>query len=347
MKPIFLIALLLLLSTACLPTPTPVAVPVSDALPTVFVTWTPKPTRTPIPPSTRRPTATDAATRKPDICPQPTRTEFAKDPAIATFWAPFSDCRWYGNDENLSPSGDWYICGSGSGFEVMHRDGTSWSFSPRQDYGIEYYGDFRLIHWTRDEKFLYFAVINPLGGPGPITANAEALFRMDLTDGKITTILGSIDVDAMEGFYTVSISPTSRRLAYSHSPYYRDIPPPTKLHIVDLQSDKEIILPVEARYNIIGRFAWSNDGLLLAYTLYNTSFEGYCDYSYSIRLLDLKDLTVITFVKDVMVEQCQGPPEEFNIQGEFDRVITLEKNGETWQYDIDTQRLRLISTPEP
>jgi hypothetical protein len=346
MKRKILIAFLLLLLTACASTQTPVANG-SNILPTMVATWTPKPTRTPVPLPTRRPSSTATETKTPRVRLWPTQTEIADDPVLATLWAPFKTCHVYRNKEKFSPSANWYICGDGYGFEVMHRDGTSWSFSPKEDYGIEYYGDIRLIHWTRDEKFLYFAVMNPLDGPGPITINAEALFRMELADGKITTILGSLDYDAIEGFYSLSISPTSRRLVYSKSPFYRDVPHPKSLHIVDLQSGEETVLPIEARYNTIGRFVWSNDGLLLAYKLYNTSFEGYCEYSYSIRLLDLTDFTSITIVKDVIVEHCQQPPDEFNIQDEFDNAINLEKNGEIWQYDINAQRLRLISTPEP
>ena len=346
MKRKILIAFLLPLLAACASTQTPVANG-SNIPPTIVVTWTPKPTRTPVPPPTQRPSSTATETITPRVRLWPTHTEIADDSVSATLWAPFKTCHIYRNKEKLSPSANWYICGDGIGFEVMHRDGTSWSFSPEQDYGVEYYGDIRFIHWTQDEKFLYFAVMNPLDGPGPITVNAEALFRMELADGKITTILGSLDLDTMEGFYTLSISPTSRRLVYSKSPFYRDVPLPKMLHIVDLQSGEETTLPIEARYNTIGRFVWSNDGLLLAYKLYNMSFEGYCEYAYSIRLLDLTDFTSITFVKDVIVEQCQQPPDEFNIQGGFDNVINLEKDGEIWQYDIVDQRLKLVATETP
>mgnify|MGYP001201277513 CR=1 FL=1 len=348
MKRIILIFLLSFISlTAC--SPTPVATIESDVQPTLFVTWTPKPTQTPIPPPTRRPSQTPTETITPIVPLWPTHTESVDDPASATLWAPFAACRDQ-NENKLSPSGNWYICGDGYGFEVINRDGTSWLFSPQQLYGLEYYGDIRLIHWTRDEKFLYFAVMNSLDGPGPITVNAEALFRMELADGKITTILGGLDFDPfdpMEGFYTVSISPTSRRLVYSKSPFSRDVPPPKMLHIVDLQSGEETILPIEARYKTIGEFVWSNDGLLLAYKLYNMSFEDYCQYAYSIRLLDLTDFTSITFVKDVIVEQCQQTPSEFNMQGGFDNVINLEKDGEIWQYDIVDQKLKLVATETP
>ena len=143
------------------------------------------------------------------------------------------------------------------------------------------------------------------------------------------------------------ISPTSRRLVYSKSPFSRDVPPPKKLHIVDLQGGEETILPIEARYKTIGEFAWSNDGLRLAYKLYNMSFEDDCQYAYSIRLLDLTDFTSITFVKDVIVEQCQQTPSEFNMQGGFDNVINLEKDGEIWQYDIVDQKLKLVATETP
>jgi hypothetical protein len=353
---IFYLAILIgFMLSACKPAPYSQAtdVPQKSQRP---ATWTPHPTRTPIPPPTRRPTRTAEAPASPTstLTPEqfttlPTLTVNPQTAATETAQAPFQACRYdtYFDAKRRSPQGDWYVCGDGGKFEVVNRNGLAWDFSSETELGIEYYGDFRLIHWTQDQKFLYLAVMNPVDGPGPLTANAEALLRMNLSNGKVTVMLGKIDADASnDDFYAVSISPTSRRLVYSNGYIYRAAPASKKLHIVDLQSGEEKILPIDPEYNQIGNFVWSNDGLKLAFTLYATP-EDYCQYSYSIRLLDLTTLDATTFIKNIAIDQCGEVPYEYNVVSILDNSVMLEKNGEIWKYELLTQRLSLQATITP
>jgi len=322
---IFLISMLVACAniSGSVPTATPAA--------TYPATWTPRPTITPYPAPTRRPTPGKII---------PTVTSDVTEAAQATLRASFGGCD-PSDASKLSPKKDWYICGSGNDFAVTNRDGTAWTFSAQKEFGVEYNGDFRLLHWTTDEKFLYFSVMNPMDGIAPLTINAEALFRMDLSSGAVATVLGSIKADPQtQKFYTVSISPTSRRLAYAGG-YPQDA-----LHLVDLQNSDEKVIPIEPEYTQIGGFTWSEDGIWLAYKLYTaTSDAG--KYFYSVRLLNLADYSAITFVKNMTVGQSAETSLEFRIVSVSAKQVVLEKDKEIWSYDVERQNLKVVGTQTP
>jgi WD40 repeat protein len=294
-------------------------------------TWTPRPTVTAYPAPTRRPTPGKII---------PTMTANATEAAHATLRASFGSCD--PNDgSKLSPKKDWYLCGSGHDFAAVNKNGTTWKFSVQKEFGIEYHGDFSFLYWTADEKFLYFAVQNPVEGGAPLATNAEALFRMDLTSGAFTTTLGGIAADPQnQKLYTVSISPTSRRLAYAGG-YTQG-----ELHLIDLQNSDEKVIPLEPEYTQIGGFAWSEDGMWLAFKLY-TERSGSSKYFYSIRLLNLADYSAITFVKNMTAGQSTETSVEFNIVSVSAKQVVLEKDKEIWSYDVEQQNLKVDGTQTP
>ena len=294
-------------------------------------TWTPRPTVTAYPAPTRRPTLGKII---------PPTTPDVTEAAHATLQASFGGCD--PSDANkLSPKKDWYICGSGHDFAVTNKDGTAWRFSAQKEFGVEYHGDFSLLHWTTDEKFLYFAIQNQIEGNTPLATNAEALFRMDLSSGTVKTVLGSIAANPQnQNFYTVSISPTSRRLAYASGD------PQDELHLVDLQNSGEKVIPIEPEYTQIGGFAWSEDEIWLAYKLY-TQRSGAGKYFYSIRLLNLTDYSAITFVKNMTVDQSAETSLEFNVVSVSAKQVVLEKDKEIWSYDVEQQNLKVDGTQTP
>jgi len=265
---------------ACSAELTPAATRIPPAV--ELSTSLPQPTLTAYPPPTERPTLTPtAAMPTVEIPILPSLTSNPADADLSTLQAPFRACDSW-SDKRLSPQENMYVCGGGNDFTVMRRDGDPWHFSAQEQFGTEYYGDFMLMHWTADEQYLYFALMNPMDGVGPMTANADVLFRMDLSDGKVTTTLGDLNIDDPgRDFYVVSISPTSRRLAYSGGYVYRDVRPQTKLHLVDLKTGQEKIIPMDLEYSHIGKFVWSDDGLHLVYKLYYARDEAddYCKYS--------------------------------------------------------------------
>lgn len=331
-------AFLIFLLAACGAAPTPVAATPIPPTAADAATVTPVLSRTPLPPPTRRPSQTPTPAPSTDRKPTPTDV----DPDRATRQAPFLSCTLSFNEQLLSPDGDWYLCGNAGDFTAMNRRDVSWRFSTREQFGIEYYGDFRLLHWTADGKFLYFAVMNPLDGPGPITSNAEALFRMDLATGKISTILGGIEKpDAPQGFYVVSISPTSRYLAYSVNAVYRDTSPSKQLHLVDLQSGADKVIEIEPEYDSIGSFTWSKNGQQFVYKLYTSTSEkdNYCTYTYSVRFLNLGDFSSNTFIKNVSINHCENGHSEFDVVEVSAEQVTLTRDYETWVYNVESQRL--------
>jgi hypothetical protein len=348
---------------ACGTAPSPTLMPApleTEFLPTIAPNIsTPLPSRTPLPPPTRR------ITRTPGPPPTLSTSVFATFAALLTQRAPAEATRraqaeatrhasCTPDDETMiSPKKDWAICGGGGNFKVFHHNAASWQFSAQDQFGVEYYGDFRLIHWTADEKFLYFALMNPLDGPGPITSNAEALFRMDLSTGKVITILGSINNPdpSTQSFYVVSLSPTSRRLAYSENKsYFGDVPPQKKLYLIDLQSGEEKTIPIETEYSQIGSFVWSENGQLLTYTLYTDRSDDMCKYVYSVRLLNLTTDDSIAFIKNETIDECTNPRvEEFEVVSVSTDQVILKKGDEQWTYDIELQKLKLeaMVTPTP
>ncbi len=225
---------------------------------------------------------------------------------------------------------------------VIHQDGRTWRFFYKDVSGVEYFGDIRYFAWTQDEAFLYFGVLNPADGPYPITANAEALFRMDLSDGSVSTLLGTLDYNnPNRDMYVASISPTSRRMAYSDGFIWHGEKPQTKLHLVDLQSGAETVLSMDWKISQLGDFMWSDDGLYLAYKLY-TFYEDYCKYSYSITLLDITNMSPVSFLQDVPVDTCGNEPAVHEILSVSDREVILEFKGEKWIYEIENQKLHRL-----
>jgi len=324
------------------PSPAPTQIPPKAEL--AASTPLPQLSRTPLPQPTRRPSQT------------PTPTEINAAYKIPEALTGLCQEQYY-DKAKFSPSKRWYICGgSGGDFNLIDTGRASWRFSAKNQFDTDYDGSFSLLHWTGDEKFLYFAFINSVDGPFPITVNAEMLFRMDLSTGKVTIVLGDIPKNYAESaarhLYAVSISPTSRILAYAvDGPYTGDVPPQQKLHLVDLQNSDEKIIPIEPEYQTIGEFVWSEDGQQLVYTLYNFNLSAgdytSCKYAYSIRWLNLADYNAITFIKNISIDPCANNVDRFKVLNVSTGQVTLEKGNERWAYDVQSQRLELQGTVTP
>ena len=238
----------------------------------------------------------------------------------------------------------------GNDFNVVNQNGTFWHFSTQEQFGTNYDNGPNLLHWTGNEKFLYFAFINSIGGPGPVRPNAEVLFRMDLSTGNVVIVLGSIprtyEEWVIHPFFIISISPTSRRLAYVA---YRSSQ--LKLHVLDLQSGTKETIPVEPEYNLIGEITWSETGEQLVYMLYHyTDNFGYdsCSYTYAIRWLDLRDDSTTTFIKNIAMDPCidYSASSYQAVSVSPDQVI-LKRGEEMWEYDVKSQKLNLQVTVTP
>jgi hypothetical protein len=299
-------------------------------------TLTPDPSRTPLPPPTRRPSQTPYLTES--------------SPGDQTS---FQTCD--GVDANyLSPNRNWYICGGGPFFTVISRDGARWEFNPKDQFGFDYQGIIKTLYWSSDGNFLYFSMMEDfLKQTAPATSNANALLRMDLSNGKVAIVFGKIDISSQAAYF-VSISPTGRRVAYvTYRTYTGNVPESLRLYMLDLKSGAEKSYALEPDYYELGYIVWSSNGNQLAYKLYSSNgslrdSNEVCDYFYSIKFLDLTNDKSITFVKNAEINTCTESV-SFDVLNVSDTQITLEKEDELWMYDVEEQRLTLQGsiTPSP
>ena len=119
------------------------------------------------------------------------------------------------------------------------------------------------------------------------------IFRMDLSNGSVSEILkASYDFDADAGYYySTSISPTGRRMAYI---FNKD--QPIKLNLLDLKTGEINSFPLDNKYTFGGKYRWSEDGTELVFML--ESAVNY-DHFISITYLDiLKEDSMVTFIAD-------------------------------------------------
>jgi len=191
--------------------------------------------------------------------------------------------------------GNWALC---SGFEnpitIMNVSGKTWMFSYDEYYGKDVKSlCTRLRYLTKDEIYVYFS-LDPdceLIEPGFLVS--ISLFRMNLLNGEVTETLKTVyDFESNDGnYYSLSISPTGRRLAYVYPQKS-----PLILNILDLQTGENRSYPLEENYLSGGSFAWSEDGTKLAFMLES---EKDFDYFISMVFLDLlKNNSMVTFIND-------------------------------------------------
>jgi hypothetical protein len=162
-----------------------------------------------------------------------------------------------------SPSGKWqiYQCGESSSPDRMmlieNNVGILWSFAfvdfiAFEDRQITGYGNLYPEYWTDDEKYLFFSsyLSVDIHGACFYGIGSNGLFRLNLTDGSINTILPPMPAF---GGYLFSFSPDGKQLAFvSNGIILRDL---------ETGSDQKI----QTKFPIIGNLTWSPNGSELAY----------------------------------------------------------------------------------
>ena len=198
-------------------------------------------------------TATPTGYTQEDMTQQannPQATRVARATRIATEFS--IGCPW--PEEFTSPNKNWVATScpnkQNAILEITNYHDKRWvlQFKDYVEFG---FGSFHPEHWSNDGKYLYVAVsVSYSGGGDPCYSGfgLEGLYRIDLNSGIISNILPA--------GYDFSFSPTGRRLAYIYK--YNG-----KLFIRDLQTGNEINV---AKNSNVETFAWSPDGLELAYT---------------------------------------------------------------------------------
>lgn len=231
--------------------------------------------------------------------------------------------------------GNWALC---SGFEnpitIMNVSGKRWKFSYNSYYGKDV-GDLctRLHHLTRDGVFLYFSLDPDCELIEPGFVLSISMFRMNLLNGEVVETLKTVyDFETNNGdYYSISISPTGRRLAYIYPQKS-----PLILSFLDLQTGENRSYRIEERYVSGGSFAWSEDGTKLAFMLES---EKDFDYFISMVFLDLlKNNSMVTFINDKDYLWISSRLEVLN------DVIKITPSGlAPLFYDIETGNLRSIN----
>jgi hypothetical protein len=191
--------------------------------------------------------------------------------------------------------GDWVLCDPwAASITIINASNKMWQFSYQTYYGVEVpHPCTRLQHITQDEAYLYFSLDEDCILTEPGFVSSIGVFRMDLLDGGVSEVLrASYNFESGQGnSYTVSISPTGRRMAY-----IVDENPSLSLNIVDLQTGDKRSFRLEEKYLNGGYYSWSEDGTKLAFMLES---EANYEYFISMVFLDLlAENSIVTFIKD-------------------------------------------------
>lgn len=164
----------------------------------------------------------------------------------------------------LSPNGKWAVINcythelslyiSSIDASTLHK------ISYSELYGAKYKsaeGSLWVSHWSQDDSYAYITVFPQMDGGGNFAFfETTALYRLDLKSGKVTETL-----PAGKTYYSLGISPNDRWLAY-----FDLLAKPLSLIIHDFRTGNNEIVEIDTSYNTGGKFAWSDDSKLLAFS---------------------------------------------------------------------------------
>jgi hypothetical protein len=195
--------------------------------------------------------------------------------------------------------GNWALCDPlEDPITIINASNEIRQFSYKDYYGEKIANPCTRLHSiTGDGKYLYFSLDDGCILTEPGFISSISLLRMDLADGKVSeTLPASYNFESSTGnTYSLSLSPTGRRLAYIH-----DGESPLSLNILDLQTGRNSSYQVDGNYLDGGSFTWSQDGTKLAFMLLRE--ENY-DQFISMGFVDLlQDNSLVTFIKDQSYE---------------------------------------------
>lgn len=192
----------------------------------------------------------------------------------------------------LSPKKTWLAtqCDSiqNRSLEILNQSGQRWSLSFSDYIPAEFsngdwipLGGLVPVFWSNDDRYLYYSSYIHTDGGGACNYGMgdQGLFRIDITNGKIETIL---PLTSEANFYYHAFSPNGRWLAYGIG----------KPNILDLQTGETIAIKIEGDF---GNLTWSPDSSKLAFaTCQYIEDEDRVDIS-AIKYFDMdsRDLTTI------------------------------------------------------
>ena len=257
------------------------------------------PVQAPITPSMPIPSeATNIATSTPNnmsvSLTQETETaELTFTPSLPSPTLDFEYCRNWGES---TLDGKWAICDEYTDPVVfINQDNQVWQFSYMSFYGQEVKNPCtELLHTISDEMYIYFALPENCMMIEPWFPSTIGVFRINLTNGNVDRVLGeNYDFQNYSGItYSVSISPTGRRMAYIINNQTL-----LTLNMVDLKTGENHSWQLDSRFLNGGLFKWSQDGTKLVFLLASEPREEYEERLISFAFLDLlKADSMVTFI---------------------------------------------------
>lgn len=190
--------------------------------------------------------------------------------------------------------GKWGLChGLRDPITIISQSNQVWQFSYKEHYRRKVPNPCtRLLYLTDDENFLYFSLDAECELIEPGFISSIGVFRMNLSNGEVSEILkASYDFDSYTGYYyTASISPTGKRLAYIFNNQ------PLILNLLDLNTGETNSITLDNKYTFGGQYQWSEDGTKIVFMLESTANS---DRYISMAYLDiLKDNSMVIFITD-------------------------------------------------
>ncbi len=156
---------------------------------------------------------------------------------------------------------------------------------------------------------------------------------MDLSNGHVTEILqADYDFASYNGsYYTASVSPTGRRLAYLFNKEK-----PLELHVLDLQTGQDTSYSLDNKYTLGGQYHWSEDVTKLAFMLESTANY---DYFISMVYVDLlQENSMVTFLDG---KEYNWITSDLKVNDSGVEISTMD--GDSFFYDANTGVLSTIT----
>lgn len=203
-----------------------------------------------------------------------------------------------------------------------------WDLTPFLDetYGIHKGISIRVVHWSKNERYLYFATCNT----ADTGITSDLLYKLDLKTGEISNT--NFDYDSV-------FSPDDQYIVYKHE---------KSIRIHEFQSGAEFYVDMSSYdFDNIGWFVWSSDQKQIAFTTQKIDERnyGYLD-KYYVYILNLEDLSIHPLIESHTVFQGY-----YTISWTEPNLITLERFdlAKTAVYDLKNKKLYLLSyiTPTP
>ncbi len=196
--------------------------------------------------------------------------------------------------------------------------------------GSLWYAGFVVAYWSNDGKYVYFAPLPVIdGGECYLRRNShnigDGLFRLDLENGRVTTVLPLQDNHRS---YDFSFSSTGRQLIYQSGM--------SDLIILDINSGTSIHIKPTNKNQFGGGYLWSTDGLKFIYSTVSYGDNGPIDYS--LRLVDSQSGS-----ERILLE---SPKDCFVASEWINNRITVERYDEQYNQtliDFDLNSNQIIS----